>query len=187
MLRQRGEAAAASVIPALMVAAVALVFATTASPWASAKPVAAPIDKDNPSSKLNANTITIVAGGYNGAAARFAAELANIKNKDDDPQLIAPRETVSAIAVSNILACYNSKSSPERLKRVSGFSERLVPAIDSIRPSAASSPYHGKRQEVNVYAPMAGWRRPRRDERNQLFNPFLQRYDGERKQAQSPQ
>jgi TRAP transporter TAXI family solute receptor len=169
--------------------------------------------------------------------------LPTIMTYDDYPQLIAPKETVSTIAVSNVLAFYNSRPTPDRLKRVGRFVERFFAALDSLKqaPGAARSLYHPKWQEVNIFAPAPGWQRfpaaqawvagksapsvrptipagkapqkqetagaadpsngaqawplfqrfahdqtaPTQEERRELFNQFLQWYDGARKEEQS--
>jgi uncharacterized protein len=84
-----------------------------------------------------------------------------LMTNEDYPHLIAPRETVSTIAVSNVLAYYNSRPSPDRTKRVNHFTDKLFTAIDALKQAAgaARSPLHNKWREINVYAPVAGWQR----------------------------
>jgi TRAP transporter TAXI family solute receptor len=80
---------------------------------------------------------------------------------EDYPHLIAPKETVSTIAVSNVLAFYNSKPTSDRLKRVNRFTEKLLSAAGRLKQSAAAprSLLHHKWRELNIYAPAQGLRR----------------------------
>ena len=78
-----------------------------------------------------------------------------IMTHDDYPDLIAPNETVSTIAVSAVMAIYKSPPKSERYRKL----ERLVDRFFSKFEQFASGPTIAKWQEVTLSAPVAGWTR----------------------------
>jgi TRAP transporter TAXI family solute receptor len=78
-----------------------------------------------------------------------------IMTHDDYPDLIAPNETVSTIAVSAVMAVYKSPPKSERYRKLERFVERFFSKFEQFR----DRPYHPKWQEVTLSAPVAGWTR----------------------------
>lgn len=78
-----------------------------------------------------------------------------IMTREDYPDLIAPNETVSTIAVGTVMAVVNSKQQSEQYRRVSRFVEKFFGKFDTLRQGQ----YHIKWQEVNLLAPVSGWQR----------------------------
>ena len=78
-----------------------------------------------------------------------------ILTHDDYPDLIAPNETVSTIAVSSVLAVLKSPPKSERYRKLERFVDRFFTKIDEFRQPA----HHGKWREVALSAPVAGWTR----------------------------
>jgi TRAP transporter TAXI family solute receptor len=77
-----------------------------------------------------------------------------IMTHDDYPDLIAPNETVSTIAVSAVMV-----ASPTRPKNEQAKLTRFVESFFSKFDQVKQKPHHSKWQEVNLYAPVAGWTR----------------------------
>ncbi len=78
-----------------------------------------------------------------------------IMTHDDYPDLIAPDETVSTIAVSAVMAVFKSPPKSDRYRKL----ERLVDRFFSKFEQFKERPYHSKWQEVTLSAPVAGWTR----------------------------
>ena len=74
---------------------------------------------------------------------------------DDYPDLIAPNETVSTIAVSAVMAVYKSPPKSERYQKLERFVDRFFSKFEQFR----ERPFHAKWQEVTLSAPVAGWTR----------------------------
>ncbi len=81
-----------------------------------------------------------------------ASYLPAIMTHDDYPDLIAPAETVSTVAVSAVLV-----AAPSRARRDTVKLSRFVKSFFSKFEQLRSKPYHGKWREVNLRAPVAGW------------------------------
>jgi TRAP transporter TAXI family solute receptor len=77
-----------------------------------------------------------------------------IMTHDDYPDLIAPNETVSTVAVSAVMVASQSRPKNEQAK-LSRFVASFFSKFDQLR----EKPHHGKWQEVNLRAPVAGWTR----------------------------
>jgi uncharacterized protein len=78
-----------------------------------------------------------------------------IVTHDDYPDLIAPNETVSTIAVSAVMAVYKSPPKSERYRKLERFVDRFFTKFEQFR----ERPFHAKWQEVTLSAPVAGWTR----------------------------
>jgi uncharacterized protein len=78
-----------------------------------------------------------------------------IMTHDDYPDLIAPNETVSTIAVSAVMAVYKSPPKSERYQKLERFVDRFFSKFEQFR----ERPFHAKWQEVTLSAPVAGWTR----------------------------
>ncbi len=78
-----------------------------------------------------------------------------IMTHDDYPDLIAPNETVSTIAVSAVMAVSKSPPKSERYQKLERFVDRFFSKFEQFR----ERPFHGKWQEVTLSAPVAGWTR----------------------------
>ncbi len=78
-----------------------------------------------------------------------------IMTHDDYPDLIALNETVSTIAVSAVMAVFNSPPQSERFRKL----ERLVGGLFSKFMQFRQPPYHVKWREVTLSAPVPGWTR----------------------------
>ncbi len=77
-----------------------------------------------------------------------------IMTHDDYPDLIAPAETVSTVAVSAVMVASHTGARYQNAK-LSRFVESFFSKFEQLR----GKPYHGKWQEVNLHAPVAGWTR----------------------------
>jgi uncharacterized protein len=73
----------------------------------------------------------------------------------DYPDLIAPNETVSTIAVSAVMAVYKSAPKSERYQKLERFVDRFFSKFEQFR----ERPFQPKWQEVTLSAPVAGWTR----------------------------
>ena len=78
-----------------------------------------------------------------------------IMTHDDYPDLIAPNETVSTVAVSAVMAVTKSPPKSERYLKLERFVDRFFSKFEQFR----ERPYHAKWQEVTLSAPVAGWTR----------------------------
>ncbi len=78
-----------------------------------------------------------------------------IMTHDDYPDLIAPDETVSTIAVSSVLAVTKMPSDSERYAKLERLVDRLFSRIEQFR----RPPNHVKWREVALSAPVNGWTR----------------------------
>jgi TRAP-type uncharacterized transport system substrate-binding protein len=78
-----------------------------------------------------------------------------ILTHDDYPDLIAPEETVSTIAVSAVLAVAKLPERSERYARLDRLVDRFFTNIEELR----KAPNHAKWREVTVSAPVNGWTR----------------------------
>lgn len=78
-----------------------------------------------------------------------------IMTHDDYPDLIAPAETVSTIAVSTVIAVSRSPERSDRYRKL----ERFVESFFNNYERFLTRPYHEKWQEVTLSAPIAGWTR----------------------------
>lgn len=78
-----------------------------------------------------------------------------IMTHDDYPELIAPNETVSTIAVSAVMAVYKSPPKSERYLKLERFIDRFFTKFEQFK----ERPYHAKWQEVTLSAPVTGWTR----------------------------
>jgi TRAP transporter TAXI family solute receptor len=76
-----------------------------------------------------------------------------IMTHDDYPDLIAPNETVSTIAVSAVMVVAKSVPKSERSRKLERFVDRFFTKFEQFR----ERPYHPKWQEVTLSAPVAGW------------------------------
>jgi TRAP-type uncharacterized transport system substrate-binding protein len=78
-----------------------------------------------------------------------------ILTHDDYPDLIAPEETVSTIAVSAVLAVAKVPERSERYAKLDRLVDRFFTNIEEFR----KSPNHAKWREVVVSTPLNGWTR----------------------------
>ncbi len=78
-----------------------------------------------------------------------------ILTHDDYPDLIAPNETVSTIAVSAVMAVSASPATSERYARLTRFAEAFFSKFEAFR----QLPNHVKWREISLSAPVAGWTR----------------------------
>jgi TRAP-type uncharacterized transport system substrate-binding protein len=78
-----------------------------------------------------------------------------IMTHDDYPDLIAPDETVSTIAVSAVLAVKKTPADSEPYAKLQRFVDRLFSRIDRF----SEPPNHLKWREVALSAPVNGWTR----------------------------
>jgi uncharacterized protein len=78
-----------------------------------------------------------------------------IMTHDDYPDLIAPNETVSTIAVSAVMAVAKSPPKSERYRKLERFVESFFGKFERFGARA----FHAKWQEVTLSAPLAGWPR----------------------------
>lgn len=78
-----------------------------------------------------------------------------IMTYDDYPDLIAPNETVSTIAVSAVMAVFNSPPRSERYRKLERFVDSFFGKVEQFR----HPPYHAKWREVTLSTPVAGWTR----------------------------
>lgn len=79
-------------------------------------------------------------------------------DSSDYPNLVQPGQQVGTISVGAVLAVFNWKNSgatKDRYQRTS----RFIDALFSSLPKLQTNAYHPKWQEVNLYAPMPGWKR----------------------------
>jgi uncharacterized protein len=74
---------------------------------------------------------------------------------DDYPELIDTDAPVSTVAVGNVLAVYNFAPNTIRYKKVARFVSAFFDRLHEL----GSPPYHPKWREVDVTAPIPGWRR----------------------------
>jgi TRAP-type uncharacterized transport system substrate-binding protein len=78
-----------------------------------------------------------------------------IMTHDDYPDLIAPNETVSTIAVNAVLIIGATSPKSARYKKLSRFVERFFPRFAELK----KKPNHAKWSEVNYKLPISGWAR----------------------------
>jgi TRAP transporter TAXI family solute receptor len=78
-----------------------------------------------------------------------------IMTHDDYPDLIAPNETVTTIAVSAVMAVSKSPPKSERYLKLERFVDRFFSKFEQFR----ERPFHAKWQEVTLSAPVTGWTR----------------------------
>lgn len=78
-----------------------------------------------------------------------------IMTHDDYPDLIAPNETVSTIAVSSVMAALNSEEKSERYQKLSRFVESFFARFTELGRNSG----HVKWSELSVTAPLNGWTR----------------------------
>ncbi|MEJ2227196.1 MAG: TAXI family TRAP transporter solute-binding subunit [Alphaproteobacteria bacterium] len=78
-----------------------------------------------------------------------------IMTHDDYPDLIAPNETVSTIAVSAVLITGASSPKSPGYKKLTRFVERFFSRFDELE----EKPNHTKWREVNFKLPISGWAR----------------------------
>ncbi len=81
--------------------------------------------------------------------------LPGIMTNDDYPNLVAPDETVSTVAVSSVLVMAGHKSNSEQFRRIGAFAGKLFETI----PKLKTDEYHEKWKEVNLASPISGWTR----------------------------
>ncbi|KAB1070111.1 TAXI family TRAP transporter solute-binding subunit [Methylobacterium planeticum] len=73
----------------------------------------------------------------------------------DYPRLISADETVDTIAVASVLIAFDWAKTSERYQRLSNFTRALFNRFDQLRLPGR----HPKWSEVNLAAPVPGWRR----------------------------
>lgn len=78
-----------------------------------------------------------------------------IMTHDDYPDLIAPNETVSTIAINAVLIIGATPPNSARYKRLSRFVERFFSQFAKLK----EKPNHAKWSEVNYKLPISGWTR----------------------------
>ncbi|NJM34437.1 MAG: TRAP transporter substrate-binding protein [Rhodomicrobium sp.] len=78
-----------------------------------------------------------------------------ILTHDDYPDLVAPDETVSTIAVSAVVAAAKPQARNRRPAKLDRFVERFFSRLQVLR----QPPNHVKWREVSLSAPVAGWTR----------------------------
>lgn len=78
-----------------------------------------------------------------------------IMTHDDYPDLIAPSETVSTIAVSSVMAVFNSEEKSERHQKLSRFVESFFARFAELGQNSN----HVKWNEFSASAPLNGWTR----------------------------
>lgn len=78
-----------------------------------------------------------------------------IMTHDDYPDLIAPNETVSTIAVNAVMIVGATPSNSARYKKLSHFVERFFSKFAKLK----TKPNHAKWSEVNYKLPISGWAR----------------------------
>lgn len=78
-----------------------------------------------------------------------------IMTHDDYPDLIAPNETVATVAVSAVMTVSQAKPKTEQYDKLTKFVDSFFGKFRQFK----DKPQHAKWQEVNVYAPVAGWTR----------------------------
>jgi TRAP transporter TAXI family solute receptor len=71
------------------------------------------------------------------------------------PNLIAPGESVPTLAVGAVMAAYDWPADSPRSARVKRFVDHFFADFDRLK----QAPYHKKWQEVDLRAPVPGWRR----------------------------
>lgn len=81
--------------------------------------------------------------------------LPGIVTHDDYPDLVAPDETVSTVAVNSVLVMAGHKSQSEQFRRMTSFANKLFENISNFK----ARDYHEKWQEVNLLSPISGWTR----------------------------
>ena len=77
-----------------------------------------------------------------------------VTNKDY-PNLVAPKETVTTIAVGTVLAVFNWAPNSPRYRKVSRFVSELFSNFDDFQ----KPPRHPKWREVNLSSQVPGWQR----------------------------
>lgn len=78
-----------------------------------------------------------------------------IITSEDYPELVAPNENVSTIAVSAVMAINNWGAQTERYQSMERFVERFFNSLDRLK----QDPHSPKWREVNLRAPIPGWSR----------------------------
>jgi TRAP-type uncharacterized transport system substrate-binding protein len=78
-----------------------------------------------------------------------------IMTHDDYPDLIAPNETVSTIAINTVLIVGTTPRKSARYKKLSRFVERFFSKFNKMK----EKPNHAKWGEVNFKLPISGWAR----------------------------
>ncbi|WP_170937093.1 MULTISPECIES: TAXI family TRAP transporter solute-binding subunit [Rhodomicrobium] len=78
-----------------------------------------------------------------------------IMTHDDYPDLIAPNETVSTIAVSAVMAVFNSPPRSDRYRKLERFADSFFSKFEQFR----QPPHHVKWREVTLSTPVPGWTR----------------------------
>jgi TRAP transporter TAXI family solute receptor len=74
---------------------------------------------------------------------------------EDYPDLIPEGETITTVAVPDILAVYNWPRGTDRYRRVENFIEAFFRKFDQLR----TGPFHKKWKDVNLAATIPGWTR----------------------------
>ncbi len=74
---------------------------------------------------------------------------------DDYPDLIAPDETVTTIAVSSVLLMAGQRSQSEQYRQLAVFADQFFSNFEALR----AKPFHEKWREINILAPVPGWQR----------------------------
>lgn len=74
---------------------------------------------------------------------------------DDYPDLVAPDETVTTVAVNSVLLMAGHKSNSEQYRQLSVFVDQFFSKFETLK----AKPLHEKWREVNILAPVPGWQR----------------------------
>jgi TRAP transporter TAXI family solute receptor len=74
---------------------------------------------------------------------------------EDYPKLIAKGETITTVAVPDILAVYNWQKGSDRYRRVEAFIVNFFKKFDKLR----NPPFQAKWKDVNLAATLPGWKR----------------------------
>ncbi len=75
--------------------------------------------------------------------------------REDYPNLIPEGETITTVAVPDILAVYNWKPGTDRYRRVENFIVNFFKKFQQLR----DGPFHPKWKDVNLAATIPGWKR----------------------------
>jgi len=78
-----------------------------------------------------------------------------ILTHDDYPDLIAPDETVTTVAVSSVLLMAGQRSQSEQYRQLAVFVDQFFSNYEALR----AKPFHEKWREINILAPVPGWQR----------------------------
>jgi len=84
-----------------------------------------------------------------------AAYVPAVLSADSYPRLLAPGESVPTLAVGAVMAAYDWPADSPRSAKVKRFVDHFFTDFDRLK----QAPYHKKWQEVDLRAPVPGWRR----------------------------